>query len=245
VRARPTAPRTGIHEEILEEIIEINGRPITIRARRHGSARRITLRIDAREGCAILTLPARTSLAKGIGFAREKADWLTRKLADLPPLTPFEDDAVIPFKGDPVLIRHFPLAGPSPVLTGGVLHIPGTPGKIAEAVRDWLKIEARAALTDAAAEKAREISRPPPEVNLTDPRTRWGSCSAKGRLSFSWRLIMAPTMVLDYVAAHEVAHLVHLNHGPGFKDLLSGLAARQKDARAWLASEGTGLHRYG
>jgi predicted metal-dependent hydrolase len=241
VRVPPTAPANGIHEETLE----IDGRPITVRARRHRSARRITLRIDARGDCAILTLPTRTSLKKGIAFAREKADWLAGRLNELPPLTPFEDDAVIPFKDVPILIRHFPLAGAKPVLSGGVLHLPGLRNKISGGVKDWLKGEARAALCDAVAEKASLIGRPTPEVKLTDPRTRWGSCSARGRLSFSWRLIMAPPMVLDYVAAHEVAHLVHLNHGARFNDLLAGMAGRQKDARAWLIGEGTGLHRYG
>lgn len=239
--ARPTAPRAGIHEEILE----IDGRAITVRARRHRRARRITLRIDAGGDCAVLTLPARMSLAQGIGFAREKADWLAARLAALPPLTPFEDGAVIPFKGAPILIRQFPLAGCEPILSGGILHMASATGALGEEVRDWLKGQARAALTDAAAKKARKIGRPPPAVNLTDPRTRWGSCSAKGRLSFSWRLIMAPPMALDYVVAHEVAHLVHLNHGPRFKCLLAGLAAREKDAKAWLNREGTGLHRYG
>ncbi len=238
---RRSAPRASVHEEI----IEIDGRAITVRARYHGQARRITLRIDARNDCAILTLPTRTSIAKGIGFAREKVDWLAGRLADLPPLTPFDDGATIPFRGEPVMIRHSPLAGPRPMLSDGVLHINCAAGQMGTRVRDWLKGEARAALTGAATQIAQNIGRPPPNVRLTDPRTRWGSCSVKGKLSFSWRLIMAPPMVLDYVVAHEVAHLVHFNHGPGFKSLLSGLAARDKDAKAWLTREGTGLHRYG
>ena len=92
---------------------------------------------------------------------------------------------------------------------------------------------------------AASIGRPPPPIGIRDPRARWGSCSAKGRLSFSWRLIMAPPMVLDYVVAHEVAHLLHLDHGAGFKAQLARLAAREGEARDWLAREGSGLHRYG
>jgi hypothetical protein len=92
---------------------------------------------------------------------------------------------------------------------------------------------------------ASAIGRAPPPIGIRDPKARWGSCSAKGRLSFSWRLIMAPPTVLDYVAAHEVAHLLHLNHGAKFKAALSDLAANEAEAQDWLTREGSGLHRYG
>lgn len=231
----------GTHERLLQ----VGGRAILVRARRHRQARRITLRVDAREDCAILTLPARESLESGFGFAREKAEWLARKMAVLPPRTPFEDDAKIPFRGAPVLIRHFPLAGPDPVLTDGILHVPGEADGLAVRVTDWLRGEALAALTRAAKEKAAAIGRTPPPVSVRDPKARWGSCSAKGRLSFSWRLIMAPPEVLDYVAAHEVAHLLHLNHGARFKAALARLAADEAGAQEWLVREGSSLHRYG
>lgn len=239
-RARAASP-----ESALERILEVDGRAILVRARRHRRARRITLRVDAREDCAVLTLPTRASLESGFGFARERAGWLARKLAALPPLTPFDDHAVIPFRGARLLIRHLPPAGPDPVLMGGILHVPGDPAGLAARVKDWLRGEALGALTRAATQKAASIGRAPPPISVRDPRARWGSCSAKGRLSFSWRLIMAPPMVLDYVAAHEVAHLLHLDHGAEFKATLTRLAARQAEARDWLAREGSGLHRYG
>ena len=239
-RARAASP-----ESALERILEVDGRAILVRARRHRRARRITLRVDAREDCAVLTLPARANLESGFGFARERAGWLARKLAALPPLTPFDDHAVIPFRGARLLIRHLPPAGPDPVLMGGVLQVPGDAAGLAARVKDWLRGEALGALTRAATQKAASIGRTPPPISVRDPRARWGSCSAKGRLSFSWRLIMAPPMVLDYVAAHEVAHLLHLDHGAEFKATLSRLAARQAEARDWLAREGSGLHRYG
>ncbi len=237
--------RAASPESALERILEVDGRAILVRARRHRRARRITLRVDAREDCAVLTLPAKASLESGFGFARERAGWLARKLAALPPLTPFDDHAVIPFRGARLLIRHLPPAGPDPVLMGGVLQVPGDAAGLAARVKDWLRGEALGALTRAATQKAASIGRTPPPISVRDPRARWGSCSAKGRLSFSWRLIMAPPMVLDYVAAHEVAHLLHLDHGAEFKATLSRLAARQAEARDWLAREGSGLHRYG
>lgn len=228
-----------------EEMLEVDGRQILVRAKRHNSARRITLRIDPRLDCAILTLPRRASLKTGFGFAREKADWLARRLGALPPLTAFEDDATFPFQGDPVLIRHFPLAGPAPMLSGGILHVPGDGTEVAGQVLDWLRGQALMALTVTAEEKAAAIGLPPPPLAIRDPRARWGSCSAAGRLSFSWRLIMAPPMVLDYVVAHEVAHLRHLDHGAKFRALVADLTAEEAEAEAWLTREGTGLHRYG
>jgi len=228
-----------------ERLLKINGRAILVRARHHRQARRIILRFDARKNCAILTLPTRTSLESGFGFAQEKAGWLARRMAVLPPLTPFDDDAVIPFRGKPLLIRHFPLAGPNPVLMDGVLHIPGDVTGLAPRVEDWLRGQALDALTQVTMQMAAAIGRAPPPVAVRDPKTRWGSCSAKGRLSFSWRLIMAPPTVLDYVAAHEVAHLLHLNHGAKFKAALAGLAENKDEAQEWLAQEGSGLHRYG
>ncbi|MDH3241174.1 MAG: M48 family metallopeptidase [Alphaproteobacteria bacterium] len=231
--------------QIPEEVLEVDGRRILVRAKRHHGARRITLRIDPRLDCAILTLPRRTSLKSGFGFAREKADWLARRLGALPPLTAFEDDATFPFQGDPVLIRHFPLAGPAPMLSGGILHVPGEAHQVPGQVLDWLRGQALLALTVTAEEKAAAIDLPPPPVTIRDPRARWGSCSAAGRLSLSWRLVMAPPMVLDYVVAHEVAHLRHLNHGAKFRALVADLAEAQTEAEAWLTRQGTGLHRYG
>ncbi len=237
--------RLGPSPRTSEEVLEVDGRQILVRAKRHNGARRITLRIDPRLDCAILTLPRRASLKSGFGFAREKADWLARRLGALPPLTAFEDDATIPFQGEAVLIRHFPLAGSAPILSGGILHVPGEVADVPDQVLDWLRGQALMALTVTAEEKAAAIDLPPPPVTIRDPRARWGSCSAAGRLSFSWRLIMAPPMVLDYVVAHEVAHLRHLNHGTKFRTLMADLAEEEVRAEAWLTREGTGLHRYG
>ncbi|HSR55243.1 MAG TPA: SprT family zinc-dependent metalloprotease [Alphaproteobacteria bacterium] len=240
-----SAPRKRRLGDTVERMLEVEGRRIVVRATRNRNARRISLRIDARRDCAILTLPRRASLKSGFGFAQEKAEWLARKLGALPPLTPFEDDAVIPFRGEPLLIRHFPLAGPVPVHSTGILHVPGEPASVADRVLDWLRGQALIELTLASEEKAAMVSLPPPKVGIRDPRSRWGSCSAAGRLSFSWRLIMAPPMVLDYVVAHEVAHLRHLNHGAKFKALAQSLTESADAAETWLSKEGSALHRYG
>jgi hypothetical protein len=228
-----------------DRVILAGGRKIVVRTTRNRHARRMTLRIDPKDGCAVLTLPTYVPLSQGLGFARSKGDWLACKLDELPPHTPFRDDAVIPFLGRNILIRHFPLAGTRPVLAGDVLHVPGPEAELADAVRGWLMEAAREQIARRVRVKARMLGREAPAIRLTDPRARWGSCSAEGRLCFSWRLVMAPEVVLDYVVAHEVAHLVALNHGRRFQATVDRLTARAAEARDWLARLGSGLLRYG
>lgn len=221
------------------------GRDIPIRTQRNRQARHMTLRIDAKDGCAVLTLPTYVGLKEGMGFARSKADWLARRLDELAPYVPFADGAKVPYQGHEIRIRHFPLGGPDPTLHGNVLYVPGSAAMVPGTVREWLIEEARRALAVRVAVKAAMIRRNPPPFRLTDPKARWGSCSSDNRLCFSWRLIMAPAEVLDYVVAHEVAHLVQLNHGPRFHALVARLTPHLELATRWLDTEGARLLRYG
>jgi predicted metal-dependent hydrolase len=226
-------------------VLNHHGRDIPLRTRRNRRARYMTLSIDAKDGCAILTLPTFVTVTEGMGFARSKADWLAQRLDDLAPHVPFIDDTQIPYHGHNILIRHFPLAGPDPILTGDVLHVPGCERLVPDAVREWLIEEARRAIAIRVAVKTAMIRRNPAPFKLNDPKSRWGSCSSDGRLCFSWRLIMAPIEVLDYVVAHEVAHLVALNHGPRFHAAVDRLTFHTDYARDWLDTEGARLLRYG
>lgn len=228
-----------------QRVLNHEGRDIPIRTRRNRQARHMTLRIDAKDGCAVLTLPTYVGLKEGIRFARSKADWLAERLDELAPHTPFADDATIPYHGHALRIRHFPLAGPDPALVGDILYVPGSAAMVAGTVREWLMEEARRALSVRVAVKAAMIRRNPPPFRLTDPKARWGSCSSDARLCFSWRLIMAPSEVLDYVVAHEVAHLVHLDHGFRFNMLVRRLSPYVDYATHWLDTEGARLLRYG
>lgn len=238
--------RTGTEKALgRPHTIELDGAAVVVRTRRHPKARRITLSIDPRGDCAVLTLPRGVSVARGLEFVREKTNWLTTRLAALPPRTPFTDDALIPYRGRPIRLRHFPLAGPRPVLGGDELYVPGAGDTMAEHVRTWLKGEANAVIGARTAEKARIMGRAAPPYRLADPRSRWGSCSPDGRVRFSWRLIMAPDPVLDYVVAHEVAHLAELNHGPAFHAIVAELTEHHEHARTWLNREGQHLLRYG
>ncbi|MQA66279.1 MAG: DUF45 domain-containing protein [Alphaproteobacteria bacterium] len=226
-------------------LINYLARDIPVRTLRNRQARHMTLRIDAKEACAVLTLPTWVSIAEGMAFARSKADWIVRHLDELAPHVPFADGQSIPFQGRRILISLFPLVGSDPVLSGDVLHVPGSAATIAATVRDWLMEESRRALSIRVAVKAAMIRRDPPPFRLTDPRARWGSCSSDARLCFSWRLIMAPIEVLDYVVAHEVAHLQALDHSPRFYAIVDRLTPHADYARDWLDTEGARLLRYG
>ena len=112
-------------------------------------------------------------------------------------------------------------------------------------VSDFFKREARRDLEAAVARHTVALGLPARGVGLRDPVSRWGSCSATGSLNFSWRLVMAPPFVLDYLAAHEVAHLVHLDHSPRFWALTRSLSSDVDRAEAWLTRQGAQLHKYG
>ena len=239
--ARDIARRVPGNQRIISHL----GRDIPVRTQRNRQARHMTLRIDAKDGCVVLTLPSWVSIAEGMAFARSKADWIMKHLDELAPHVPFADGSIIPFHGSTIMISHFPLAGPDPILSGDVLHVPGSAASVAQTVRDWLVEEARRALSIRVAVKAAMIRRDPPPFRLTDPKARWGSCSSDARLCFSWRLVMAPVEVLDYVVAHEVAHLQALDHSPRFHAIVERLTVHRDFARDWLDTEGARLLRYG
>ena len=139
---RDIARRTRTDQRVLSH----DGRDIPIRTQRNRQARHMTLRIDAKDGCAVLTLPTYVAIREGMDFAKSKADWLACRLDELAPHTPFADDATIPYHGQDILVRHFPLAGPDPMLVGDVLYVPGSPAMVPGTVREWLMEEARRAL---------------------------------------------------------------------------------------------------
>jgi hypothetical protein len=110
---------------------------------------------------------------------------------------------------------------------------------------DWMKRQANLDLNARVAVHADRLDLTPARIVVRDQTTRWGSCSTSGALSFSWRLVLAPPFVLDYLAAHEVAHLGHMNHGPRFWNLVERTMPRHEEARTWLRKHGASLHRYG
>lgn len=225
--------------------LDIGAATIPLRLRRSARARRLALRLDGHGDDVVLVLPRGVTVAVGLRFAEDNAVWLANRLAALPPRVPFVDGARVPLMGEIHVIRHRPDARGTVWRADGVLHVAGGAEHLARRLRDWLKGEARRALASRARSKAATLGRSVARVSVRDTRSRWGSCSAKGNLNFCWRLILAPEPVLDYVVAHEVAHLAEMNHGPGFWRQVARLTAEVDGPRRWLARNGARLHRYG
>jgi hypothetical protein len=223
----------------------IADRAVPLAVRRSARARRITLRIDDTTGSVVLTLPRRVALSEGLAFADEKQRWIERRLDSLPPHVAFEADAHIPVLGRKR--RVIWSSGPprAVLLDEEVIRVGGERGLVAKRLEAWLKRHAREEITARVDVMCRQIKVTPGRVAIRDTRSRWGSASADGNLNFSWRLVMAPDWVLDYVVAHEVAHLKHMNHGPRFWSVVDKLVGDSERAKRWLRVHGSGLHRYG
>jgi len=222
-----------------------DGRAVPLAVRRSRRARHLSLRLDPAEDAVELVLPRSVSLEEGMRFVEEKSGWILTRLATRPPRVPFAPGAVIPYLGADHVICHRPDARGGVWRDGNMLAVSGRAEFLARRLRDWLKREALRLLGERARAQAALIGRRVPRVALRDPKTRWGSCAPSGALTFSWRLVLAPEWVLDYVVAHEVAHLVHAHHGPRFWRLVERLTPEVEAARAWLRRHGDRLLRYG
>jgi len=228
-----------------EVTVEIGGRALPVVVRVNARARRISLRPDPETGGARLTLPRGVPLEDGLAFVRRKAAWLENRLGHLPPRVPFAPDAVVPYMGEDHRIAHRPDARRGVWRAEGAIFVSGEADFLPRRLTDWFRAEARREIVPRAHELAHEVGRQVERVSIRDTRSRWASCSARGALNFSWRLVMAPEPVLRYVVAHEVAHLVEMNHSPGFWAVVSELDPHHETARRWLKRHGNALHRYG
>lgn len=226
-------------------ILRIEDQEVPLTVTRHPRARRLTLRLDPVAGELRLALPRGVALAEGLNFARQRSHWILTQLESLPPRVAFADGAEIPYLGESHRIRHDPQARRGVWRERCSIRVSGHIEHLPRRITDFLKAEARRELTDRAHVKAAKIDRQLARVSLRDTQSRWGSCSVAGCINFSWRLILAPEAVLDYVVAHEVAHLVHMNHGPRFWALVDKLTAETEAPRRWLRKNGASLLRYG
>ena len=241
-RAKPlNAPRL---------LLRIDGRHVPLHVRRSERATRIQLRMDLKSGGPVLVLPRYASIERGFEFARDKRDWIGEQIALQPDFIPFEPGEIIPYRGrdHAIVLRKRPrVPGQRASIwrEPGAIYVTGEEDMVASRVEAFLKFEARSEIHRRTHEKAELIGKRVRAITLRDPKGRWGSCASTGRLSFSWRLVMAPIYVLDYVIAHEVAHLSHMNHGANFWRLVEDLTPQRDRAREWLTANGTRLHRYG
>jgi predicted metal-dependent hydrolase len=225
--------------------LTLDGRVVPVRLRRNRRARRIVLRLDPDNDGVVVTLPPRTAEREAMELVVEKSAWVLTRLDRLPPRRPFADGAAVPVLGVEHRIRHRPEARGGAWIEDGELHVSGTAEHVARRVADWLQAEARRAIAPRVHAHAETLGKRPGRIAVRDTRSRWGSCSRDGNLSFSWRLVMTPESVLDYVVAHEVAHLEHMNHGARFWRTVAVLGVDVGHGRAWLRRHGDELLRYG
>ncbi|MGA0532451.1 M48 family metallopeptidase [Hansschlegelia sp. KR7-227] len=244
--ARPT-PRRGDGALLLET--RLGDVPITVR--RSSQARRMTLRVRAATRDVTLTLPPHASIAGARDFVERHVPWIEQRLARLPDRVPFAPGEIIPIRGvaHRVSLRENArgVVRIEPGLRGEppALAVHGLPAHAARRIADFLKREARADLQVSVARHAATLGVTVGRLTLKDTKSRWGSCSASGDLAFSWRLILAPAFVLDYLAAHEVAHRREMNHGARYWAHVARLTPDYERAESWLKAHGAALHRYG
>jgi len=239
---RPTEPQAI--EVVFSKAIYL------VRLRRHRQARRYTLRIQAATREVVLTMPPRGSLKEAKAFAEKHGGWIAARLERLPEAAPFAHGTNVPVRGVSHRIVHRGrVRGTVWTETDErgqrLICVAGDGPHLARRVSDFLHRQARRDLEAASKHYADRLDVEIKRISVRDQASRWGSCSTTGVLSFSWRLILAPPFVLHYLAAHEVAHLVEMNHSPRFWRLLKRLCPSMARAKLWLDVHGTDLHRYG
>lgn len=216
---------------------------VAVILRRSARAKRLSLRVSRLKGTVTLTVPKFARDHEARGFVEEKADWIRKHLSDIPQPMVATLGAVVPVAGQDRLIAE-KLGLRKIRLVDGAIQVPMGCSCVPARVSGLLKTLARDRLSAASDYYAAQLGRDYTTLTLRDTRSRWGSCSSEGRLMYSWRLIMAPAAVLDYVAAHEVAHLQEMNHGAGFWHLVEEMMPSYQTHRAWLRHHGESLHRF-
>ncbi len=209
------------------------------------TARRVSLRVDAPTGVVLLVVPKRASLSRAADFAEKNRKWIDSKLNSLPPPIPFADGIDVPIGGLSHRVRHRPDMRGTVWLEDREIHVAGAIEHLPRGLTAWLLAVARRQISSLIDRHAEIVGKRPTRITLRDTTTRWGSCSPTGRIAFCWRLILAPPEVMNYVVAHEVAHLVELNHGPKFWRLVRHMVPDVDAPRRWLSDHGIRLHRYG
>ena len=215
--------------------------PITVRRRR--TAKRVTLSVSRATGAIGMTLPSRFRLDDAVRFAEANREWLEARIEAAPQAIPYEFGMMLPYRGRYHTVE--PGKRRRVELDNGIIRAGCDPEMLPGMLDRWLKRQARAALVERSQAHAEELNTSFKRITIRDTQTRWGSCSSTGTLSYSWRVILAPEGALNYLAAHEVAHLRQMNHGPKFWALVERLVPDYESWTDWFKTEGVELHRYG
>ncbi len=224
-----------------------------LKVKASAKARRFTLRLNYRDRCIDLIMPKRASKSQALMFARKNSDWISEKLESLPQPVPFENGAVLPILGEDTLIKitqdlsrkTTTIKLNSSEHEQAVLDILTNKDDPSPRIARYLKNLARERLADMVSDKADRIGKQVNSIRIGDMTSRWGSCSSQGDISLSWRLIFAPLDACDYVVAHEVAHLKHLDHSPRFWSVCEELSHNYKAGKRWIKDKGYTLMRFG
>jgi predicted metal-dependent hydrolase len=228
-----------------EAAILVDGVAMPVLVRRSARARTYRLTLDGARGALRLSLPVRANLKKALGWAQDHEGWVRTQLAKQPAITVLADGAIFPLEGRDVTIHWVAGATRTIRLEGERLTLGGAAESAGARVQRWLMARARAVLEAESHAMAADHGLTVASVGVGDPRSRWGSCTSGGAIRYSWRLILAPPEVRRATVAHELAHLLHMDHSPAFHAAHRRiLGADPRPARAWLRAHGAGLHRY-
>ncbi|MEE9433795.1 MAG: SprT family zinc-dependent metalloprotease [Sphingorhabdus sp.] len=226
--------------------IDIEGQSVPVRIKRNPRARRISLRADAIEREIRVTMPPYAPTAEAMAFIEQKREWIAARLQSAPGTAPLLAGHEVAYEGQAHVISWQDAYPRRVKRHEGELRLGGPEDMVPQRVLRWLKAEARSVYQDDIAHYCALAGEAVPRLKLGDPRSRWGSCSSRGRISLSWRLIMAPVSVRRSVIAHEVAHMRHMDHSREFYAWLDELyEGDRKAADRWLKMHGTGLQRVG
>ena len=233
--------------KVKRALLRIDGRAVEVILRTNPRARRFIVKVDPSTGEVSVVAPSSRSLERAIQFARQEREWIAGRLAGVPKPVPLALGYKLMFRGQTYLLRQG--RGRKPVWIDAdaderTIRVHGRAELATRRVLEWLKREARRRITERAMEYAAELGVKPKRITIRDTTSRWGSCSTSKSLSFSWRLVLAPPSILDYVVAHEVAHLREMSHEPRFWRLVDTLVTHSERSQAWLAENGATLHRY-
>jgi predicted metal-dependent hydrolase len=226
------------------ELLKIEGRAVEVNVRLNPRARRLIVKVHPTTGEVSVTAPSQRALDKAMEFARGQSDWIALQRSRVPEPVELGIGAVLPYKGHDHIVREGEAGRGAAWAEGGAIYVTGAKAHHPRRLIDFLKREARREFEARTPEFARRIGVRHKRITVRDTASRWGSCSVQGSLSYSWRLILAPSFVLDYVVAHEVAHMRELNHGPAFWRLVRELVGDPRRAQNWLRDHGAALHRY-
>ncbi|WP_037067683.1 M48 family metallopeptidase [Allorhizobium undicola] len=240
------ARRTRTPSALRERVVDVAGRDVTVTIRENVRARRLTLRIEPGGRALRMTVPKGLREADISEFLDRHRGWIAARLARYDKDNSLRAGGEILLRGVPHRIVHTGhLRGVTETaMEDGVpvIRVSGLEEHLGRRLSAFLKKEAKGDLERLVAVHTRRLGKAANGLTMKDTRSRWGSCSWQGNLSFSWRIVMAPPAVIDYLAAHEVAHLREMNHGPGFWALCRELCPGMDEAKAWLKRHGSELH---